>query len=103
MGQFSKVLLAIDKVHTAPQKALDCGSGLCGLNQVYGPTCPTPPVQSIYGKYINIFTRCTNRNQHDILMTVVANVSKGKQTCHTQVRFSENADLVPTLYRNKLY
>ncbi len=44
MGQFSKVLLAIDKVHTAPQKALDCRSGLCGLNQVYGPTCPTPPV-----------------------------------------------------------
>ncbi len=28
MCQFSKVLLAIDKVHTVPQRALDCGSGL---------------------------------------------------------------------------
>ncbi len=27
-------------------------------------------------QYINIFTRCTNRNQHDIRMTSVANVSK---------------------------
>ncbi len=30
MGQFSKVLLAIDKVHTIPQRALDCGPGLGG-------------------------------------------------------------------------
>ncbi len=28
MGQFSKVLLAIDNVHTVPQRALDCGPGL---------------------------------------------------------------------------
>ncbi len=28
MGQFSKVLLAIDKVHTVPQRALDCRPGL---------------------------------------------------------------------------
>ncbi len=32
MGQFSKVLLAIDKVHTVPQRALDWGPGLGGLN-----------------------------------------------------------------------
>ncbi len=29
MGQFSKV-------HTAPQRALDFGPGLGGLNQIYG-------------------------------------------------------------------
>ncbi len=28
MGQFSKVLLAIDNAHTAPQRALDSGPGL---------------------------------------------------------------------------
>ncbi len=27
MVQFSKVLLAIDIVHTVPQRALDCGPG----------------------------------------------------------------------------
>ncbi len=37
MGQFSKVLLAIDNAHTISQRALDYGPGLCGLNQVYGP------------------------------------------------------------------
>ncbi len=31
MGQFSKVLLAIDKAHTVPQRALDCGAGLVCL------------------------------------------------------------------------
>ncbi len=44
MGQFSKVLLSIDNVHTVPQRALDCGTGLGGLNQVYVPNCPTPSV-----------------------------------------------------------
>ncbi len=44
MVQFSKVLLAIDKVHTVPQRALDCESGSGGLNQVYGPNRPTPSV-----------------------------------------------------------
>ncbi len=44
MGQFSKVLLAIDNAHTAPQRALDCILGLAGLNQVYRPNCPTPSV-----------------------------------------------------------
>ncbi len=44
MGQFSKVLLSIDNVHTVPQRALGCGTGLGGLNQVYVPNCPTPSV-----------------------------------------------------------
>ncbi len=82
MVHFSKVLLAINKVHTMPQRALDCGPGLGGFNkfnQVYRSNRPTPrSVYSICGKYINIFTRCTNRNQHDTLMTAVANVSKGQ-------------------------
>ncbi len=30
MGQFSKVLLAIDNAHTLPQRALDCGPSLGG-------------------------------------------------------------------------
>ncbi len=33
MCQFSKVILTIDKAHTVPQTALDCGLGLGGLNQ----------------------------------------------------------------------
>ncbi len=28
MGQFSKVLFAIDNAHTVPQRAMDCGPGL---------------------------------------------------------------------------
>ncbi len=44
MGQFSNVLLAIDKAHTVPQRGLYCQPGLGGLNQVYGPNHPTPPV-----------------------------------------------------------
>ncbi len=44
MGQFSNVHLAIDSAHTAPQRALDCGPGLGGLKQVYGPNRPTPSV-----------------------------------------------------------
>ncbi len=35
MDQLVNVLLAIDKVHTVPQRALDCEPGLGGLNQVY--------------------------------------------------------------------
>ncbi len=41
MGQFSTVLLATDKVHTVPQRALDGRPGLGGLNQVYGPEHPS--------------------------------------------------------------
>ncbi len=63
-------------MHTAPQRALDCRSGLGRLNQVYWPNCPTPSVYGIRGEFINIFTRCTIRNQHDILKTAVADVSK---------------------------
>ncbi len=76
MVQFSKVLLVIDKAHTVPQRAIDCS--LRGLNQVYGHNCPTSSVKIICGKYINIFTRCTNRNQYDILMTAAVGVLKGQ-------------------------
>ncbi len=38
MGQFSKVLLAIDSAHTVPQRALDCKPCLVGLSQVYEQT-----------------------------------------------------------------
>ncbi len=48
MGKFSKVELAIDKVHTVPYRALDYRPGLGGLNQVYGPICPTPSVYSMW-------------------------------------------------------
>ncbi len=41
MGQFSKSL-AIDNAHKVPQRALDCGPDLGGLNQDYGPNRPTP-------------------------------------------------------------
>ncbi len=41
MGQFSKVLLAIDNANNEPQMALDCGPGLGGLGHVYGPNCST--------------------------------------------------------------
>ncbi len=44
MGQFSKVLLDIDKVYTVTQRALDCRPGLGELNQVYVPNHPTPSV-----------------------------------------------------------
>ncbi len=33
MGQFGKVLLAIDNAHTAPQRAMNCGPGL-GLTMI---------------------------------------------------------------------
>ncbi len=42
MGQFSKVLLAIDNAHTVPQRALDGRPELGGLNHVMGPTVPFP-------------------------------------------------------------
>ncbi len=32
MGQFSNVLLAIDKTHTVSHMTLDCGPGLGDLN-----------------------------------------------------------------------
>ncbi len=41
MGQFSKVLLAIDKVNTVSQMALDCRSVLGWLDQFSGPNHST--------------------------------------------------------------
>ncbi len=75
MGHFSNVLLAIYTTHTVQQGALDSRPGLGGLNQGYGPNRPNPSVWSSCDMYINIFTRCTKRNQYDILMTVIADVS----------------------------
>ncbi len=37
MGQFGKLLLAIDNAHTVSQRALDCRPGICGLNEVDVP------------------------------------------------------------------
>ncbi len=62
-------------MHTAPQRALDCRPGLGGLNQVYGPNRPTRSVWGICDKYINIFTRCTIRNQHE--MDIIMKPKKG--------------------------
>ncbi len=45
-----------DDAVRVPQRVLDCGLGLGGLNQVYGPNCPTPSAQSIGGK--------NNKNQN---------------------------------------
>ncbi len=42
MDQLVNVILAIDKVHTALQRVLDCRPGLGGLKQVMGPTIPLP-------------------------------------------------------------
>ncbi len=36
MGELVSVLLAIDKTHRVPQRALACIPDLGGLNQVYG-------------------------------------------------------------------
>ncbi len=41
MDQLVNVILAIDKAHIAPQRALDCRPGLGGLNQADGPDRPT--------------------------------------------------------------
>ncbi len=40
VDQLVNVILAIDKVHTVPQRTLECRPGLGGLNQVMGPTIP---------------------------------------------------------------
>ncbi len=63
MGQLVNVLLSFDKEHRVPHRALDCGPGFSGLNQVYGANRPTDSVYSICGKYSNIFTKCINRKQ----------------------------------------
>ncbi len=91
MGQFSNVLLDTDNVQTVLQRTLDCRPGLGGLNQVMDSIAPLPLFRQYCSKYINIFTRCTNRNQYDILMTAVADVRKG-QACHTKVSFKHSLD-----------
>ncbi len=86
MDQSINVLSAICKAHTVPQRVMDCGYGLGGLNQVYWPDHPTLSAQSISDKY-NIFMMCTIRNQLDILMTALANVRKW-QPKNIQMTFS---------------
>ncbi len=71
MGQFSKVLLPIDNANTVLHRALECGLGLHGLNQVIGSTIPL----LMWQVYQHLYQ--TTRNQHDI-MTAVVNVSKGQ-------------------------
>ncbi len=78
MDQLANVLWAIDKAHTAPKMALDCRPGLGVLNYVYGPKRTTPSAHSTCGQNNNIFNRCSNRNQMDILMTGGADVNKGQ-------------------------
>ncbi len=45
MDELVNVLLAIDKVITVPQRALNCRPGLGELSQVYMPNCPTLSAQ----------------------------------------------------------
>ncbi len=92
--------LAIERVQTAPQKAMDCRSSLNGLNQVYGPNRPTPSAQSICGIYINIFTRRTIRNQFDMLLTAVADVRKGQTDMPYQ---GEHQTLIKQHVRHQVY
>ncbi len=35
MNQLMNVILTDDKIHTSPQRAIDCRPGLDGLNQKY--------------------------------------------------------------------
>ncbi len=70
-------ILTIDKVHTAPQVAVDCGPGLNGLNEVkrglWAQLSHYPFVASVLS-----FTRCIIRNQFDILLRAVADSNKGE-------------------------
>ncbi len=66
MGQFSKVLLAIDNANPVLHRALYLG----GLTQIYCTSHSSPSFESICGMYIYIFTRWSDMNQYDILMTV---------------------------------
>ncbi len=52
MGQFSKVLLAIDNVHTSPQKAMDCKPGLGRLKHVL--------VRLVYKFQNQLWKRCVS-------------------------------------------
>ncbi len=76
MDQLISVIFTIDKVHTAPQRGLDCGPCLSGLNQVYGLNRPTPSSQSICGNICQYCYQMYIRIQFDILLTAVVNISK---------------------------
>ncbi len=69
MGQFSNVLLAIDKAYIVQQRTLDCRPGLGGL-WAYLPLLGV--------SVASISTSYTNGNHYDILMAVAANVSQGQ-------------------------
>ncbi len=58
MDQLVHVILPIDKVHIAPQRVLDCGPGLDGLNQVMGPTVPYSLLKSICGYFVSFLVHC---------------------------------------------
>ncbi len=45
MNKFGNVVLAIDRTHIVPHRAMDCRPGLGGLNQVYGLNRPIPSIQ----------------------------------------------------------
>ncbi len=47
MDQLVNVPSAIAKAHTVHLRTQDCGSGLGGLNQVYGTNHPTTSAQII--------------------------------------------------------
>ncbi len=56
MGEFSKVLLAIDNAHTVPQRAPDCRPGSGGLTKFMGPTFPLPLFRVTVASIISIST-----------------------------------------------
>ncbi len=55
MGQFSKEVLAIDNTHTVPKMALDCRSGLGGLNQIMCSTVIVTLSTQQIDKYNNVY------------------------------------------------
>ncbi len=48
MEQLANVPWTINKACTTPQRALYRKQGIVGLNQAYGPNCPSPSAQLIY-------------------------------------------------------
>ncbi len=76
MDRIINVILTIDKVHKAPQRALDCS---LRFNHVYGPKCPTLFAKSKGGIYISTsLPDVLFRNQFDIPLRAVVDVSKGQ-------------------------
>ncbi len=72
---YYELLIKHTEYHWVPWTVDQC---LGGIHEVYGPNHPTPFAQSICGKNNNIYTRCINTNQFDILMTAIADVKKGQ-------------------------